>query len=105
MADRYGGQLGHGAVGQVCLAHLLRDANYAIEASDVGFAPAVKRLLLRAVAIGRRREAMKDSTLAHYRADLDRRLGRLLCGHRPRSRQGVDGSRRCGETVPICSVS
>jgi transposase len=69
-------QLGHGAVRQVCLAHLLRDATYAIEASDAGFAPAFKRLLLRAVAIGKRRGALKDSTLTQYRADLDR----LLCG-------------------------
>jgi transposase len=39
VADRYGGQLGHGAVRQMCLAHLLRDAKYAIEAGDTGFAP------------------------------------------------------------------
>jgi transposase len=83
VADRYGGQLGHGAVRQVCLAHLLRDANYAIEAGNTGFAPAFKRLLLRAVAIGKRRGALKDSTLAQYRADLDRRLDRLLCGPPP----------------------
>jgi len=83
VADRYGGQLGHGAVRQVCLAHLLRDANYAIEAGDTNFTPAFKRLLLRAVAIGQRREALKDSTLAQYRADLDRRLDRLLSGPQP----------------------
>jgi len=83
VADRYCGQLGHGAVRQVCLAHLLRDATYAIEAGDADFAPAFKRLLLRAVAIGKRRASLKDSTLAHYRADLDRRLDRLLCGPQP----------------------
>jgi transposase len=78
VADRYGGQNGHGAQRQVCLAHLLRDAQYAIDEGDTGFAPAFKLLLLRAVSIGRRRETLKDSTLAQYRADLDRRLTRLL---------------------------
>ena len=32
----------------------------------------MRRLLLRAIAIGRRRETLKDTTLAQYRADLDR---------------------------------
>ena len=83
VADRYGGQLGHGAVRQMCLAHLLRDTKYAIEAGDAVFAPTFKRVLLRAVAIGKRREALKDSTLAHYRADLDRQLDKLLSGPEP----------------------
>ena len=78
VADRYGGQLGHGAVRQMCLAHLLRDAKYAIEDGDTVFAPGFRRLLLRAVAIGKRRDALKDTTLAQYHADLDRRLSRLL---------------------------
>jgi transposase len=34
--------------------------------------------LQRALGIGRRRAELKDSTLAQYRADLDRRLDRLL---------------------------
>ncbi len=83
VADRYGGQAGHGDVRQVCLAHLLRDANYAIEEGCAVFAPRFKVLLLRAVAIGQRRERLKDSTLAQYRADLARRLDRLLAGPAP----------------------
>jgi transposase len=78
VADRYGGQNGHGLQRQLCLAHLLRDAQYAVDSGDIGFAPGFKRLLLRAVSIGRRRATRKDSTLARYRADLDRRLDRLL---------------------------
>ena len=39
VADRYGGQLGHGAVRQMCLAHLLRDAAYAIDEGDEGRRP------------------------------------------------------------------
>lgn len=78
VADRYSGQNGHGARRQLCLAHLLRDAQYAADEGDAAFAPRFRLLLLRAVAIGRRREALKDTTLAQYHADLDRRLTRLL---------------------------
>jgi transposase len=83
VADRYCGQSGHGAARQMCLAHLLRDTKYAIEAGEAVFAPTFKRILLRAVAIGKRREALKDSTLAQYRADLDRQLDKLLSGPEP----------------------
>ncbi len=33
---------------------------------------------MRAIAIGRRRDRLRDTTLAQYRADLDRRLDRVL---------------------------
>jgi transposase len=88
VADRYGGQLGHGTVRQVCLAHLLRDAKYAIDDGDTVFAPGFRRLLLRAVAIGKRRDTLKDTTLAQYQADLDRRLSRLLSGSAPTNKPG-----------------
>lgn len=78
VADRYAAQAGHGAQRQLCLAHLLRDAQYAIDSGDTGFALAFQKLLQRAIGIGRRRADLKDSTLAQYRADLDRRLDRLL---------------------------
>jgi transposase len=78
VADRYGAQAGHALERQLCLAHLLRDAQYAIDEGDTVFAPAFKALLLRAVLIGKRRESLKDSTLAQYRADLERRLTTLL---------------------------
>ena len=78
VADRYGAQNGHGQERQLCLAHLLRDAQYAIDEGDTVFAPAFKTLLLRAVAIGRRRDNLKDTTLAQYRAKLDRRLDEIL---------------------------
>lgn len=86
VADRYGGQIGHGVVRQVCLAHLLRDAAFAIEAGCTSFAPGLRRLLLQAVAIGKRRDGLKDTTLAQYRAELDRRLDRLLAGPEPNTK-------------------
>lgn len=78
ISDMLGAQRGHADAWQVCLAHQLRDAQYAIDAGDAVFAPRLKRLLLRAIAIGRRRDRLKDSTLRQYRADLDRRLDRLM---------------------------
>jgi len=83
VADRYAGQLGHGAVRQMCLAHLLRDATYAYEAGDRAFAPGFRKILLAAIRIGRRRDRLKDETLARYRDDLLRRLRRLLAGPMP----------------------
>jgi transposase len=78
VSDMLGSQRGHGALWQVCLAHLLRDAKYAIECGDTAFSAPFRWLLLRAIAIGRRRETLKDSTLKQYLYDLDRRLDRIM---------------------------
>jgi len=78
VSDMLGSQRGHAVAWQVCLAHLLRDATYAIECGDTAFSAAFKRLLLRAIAIGRRRDELKDITLKQYLADLDRRLNRIM---------------------------
>jgi transposase len=78
VSDMLGSQRGHAVQWQVCLAHLLRDARYAVECGDSAFSAPFKRLLLRAVAIGRRRETLKDSTLKQYQADLQRRLDRIM---------------------------
>ena len=78
VSDMPGSQRGHAVEWQVCLAHLLCDATYAIECGDTAFSAAFKRLLLRAIAIGRRRDALKDITLTQYLADLDLRLSRIM---------------------------
>ena len=78
VSDMLGSQRGHGAEWQVCLAHLSRDAKYAIECGDTAFSAPFRRLLLRAIAIGRRRETLKDTTLKQYLYDLDRRLDRIM---------------------------
>lgn len=59
---------------QVCLAHQLRDLQYAIDAGDSIFAPRMKRVILRAFAIHKRRERLAESTLYNYRLDMKRRL-------------------------------
>jgi transposase len=93
VSDMLGSQRGHGGLWQVCLAHLLRDAKYAIEDGDTSFSAPFRRLLLRAVAIGRRRETLRDTTLAQYLYDLERRLDRIIlmppsgkAGHKLRKR-------------------
>jgi transposase len=78
VSDMLGSQRGHGVLWQVCLAHLLRDAKYAVECGDTAFSAPFRLLLLRAVAIGRRRETLKDTTLKQYLGDLDRRLDRIM---------------------------
>jgi len=87
VSDRYGGQMGHGKAHQACLAHILRDAQYAIDCGDDVFAPAFKKLLERALAIGRRRNGLKDGTLLKYQRELDGRLTRLLALE-PESEEG-----------------
>jgi transposase len=63
---------------QVCLAHLLRDVQYAIDAGDAAFAPGVHALLKDACAIARRREHLADATLRGHARKLDARLDALL---------------------------
>ena len=78
VSDMLGSQRGHGILWQVCLAHLLRDAKYATECGDTAFSAPFRRLLLRAIAIGRRRETLKDTTLKQYLYNLDRRLDAII---------------------------
>ena len=63
---------------QVCLAHLIREAQYAIDAGDSVFAPALRKLLQRACAIAARREQLADATLRTYAYQLDAKLDALL---------------------------
>jgi transposase len=79
VSDRYGGQMGWARKdNQVCLAHLIRDVQYAIDSGDDVFAPDLRHLLGRACRIGRRRERLVDATLKTYAARLDARLGQLM---------------------------
>ena len=78
VSDRLGAQMNHATAHQVCLAHLLRDSRYAIEAGDKLFAPGFNYLLKRAIAIGGGTKSLADGTLLVYRRNLERRLGRLL---------------------------
>jgi len=79
VSDRFGAQMGWATKDhQVCLAHLLRDVQYAIDCGDDILAPDLKVLLKRACRIGRRRADLADSTLALYHSRLEARLDDLM---------------------------
>ena len=104
VSDMLGSQRGHGVAWQVCLAHLLRDAKYAIECGDTAFSAPFRWLLLRAIAIGRRRETLKDTTLKQYLADLDRRLDRIMAARpdrRARTQAAQTHCRQPGASVRV----
>src|ERR1700749_4732117 len=78
VSDRFSAQMGWAAKDhQACLAHLLRDIQYAIDSGDDALAPGLKALLKRAIRIGRRPE-LADATLAFYHSRLQTRLDDLL---------------------------
>jgi transposase len=87
VSDLYGAQQGHAAAWQVCLAHQLRDCQFAIEAGDDTFAPRMKALLLRAAILARRRKSLAESTRRQYLRRLDHDLDAILA-LRPHNRHG-----------------
>jgi transposase len=58
----------------ICLAHQLRDCQYAIDAGDTVFAARMKRLRLRAFVIAQRHKDLAESTRRCYRSRLNRDL-------------------------------
>ncbi len=89
VSDRYAAQMGWAKKEhQVCLAHLIRDVQYVGEAGDLVLAPALKGLLKRACAIGRRRPGLADSTLRQYAANLEKRLDAIMA-RKPTAAAGV----------------
>ena len=55
VSDLYSAQQNHGEEWQICLAHQLRDCEYAIQEGEVYFAWRIKNLILKAIALHRRR--------------------------------------------------
>ena len=78
VSDLYGAQQGHAEHWQVCLAHQLRDCQYAIDAGDAVFAPRMKALLMRAVVLARRRRGLAETTRREYRRRLERSLDTII---------------------------
>ena len=78
ISDRLAAQCRHADAHQYCLAHLIRDAQYAVDAGDTVFAPGFKAFLKKACAIGRKRAELADATIAKHARDLKRELDRLL---------------------------
>lgn len=78
VSDLYGAQQGHAENWQICLAHQLRDCQFAIDAGDVVFAPRMKLLLLRAVLLARRHHDLAVTTRHEYRRRLDNALDAVM---------------------------
>jgi len=89
VSDLFSAQKNHPAEQwQVCLAHQLRDCEYAIEAGYEIFSPKMKRLLLRAFAVHKRRSKLKANPFYQYHCDIKRRLTRCL-ERQPTQKDGV----------------
>ena len=78
ISDRLAAQCKHADAHQFCLAHLIRDAQFAIDAGDTIFAPPFKAFLQKLCAIGRRRSGLTDATIKAYARGSGRELDRLL---------------------------
>jgi transposase len=78
LSDRLPAQCRHAEEHQFCLAHLIRDAKYAIEHGDTIFAPGFKALLQDACAVGGSRGDLDDATIAAHRCRLETELEALL---------------------------
>ncbi|MBB4642990.1 MULTISPECIES: IS66 family transposase [Sphingomonadales] len=78
ISDRYAGQQELGKAHQVCLAHVLRDVQYAIDCGDTIFAPKIRDHLRWAIRVGKRQHELKSSTLASYAAKADTKLSQLM---------------------------
>ena len=78
VSDLYGAQQGYADEWQVCLAHQLRDCRFACEAGDAVFAPRMKRLILRAFVIAKRRGDLAESTRRAYKARLERDMDAIM---------------------------
>lgn len=88
VSDLFSAQKAHPAEHwQVCLAHQLRDCQYAIDAGDDLFAPRMKRLLLRAIALNRRRQTLAESTVQQYCSRFRGSLREIL-NLKPKSPEG-----------------
>jgi transposase len=72
LSDRLPAQCTRADAHQFCLAHLIRDAQYAINHGDTIFAPQFKASLKDACTVGRRRPVLADSTITTHRRRLDR---------------------------------
>ena len=104
VSDALGSQRGHGERWQMCLAHLPCCAQYAVDCGDAGFSVQFRLWLLRALAIGKRRDRLRDGTLAHHKADMERRLDRIMACVLPQGRAGGRLRHRIGRCREHLSV-
>jgi len=95
VSDLYGAQQGHADKWQVCLAHQLRNCQFAVEAGDMIFAPRMKAWLLRVCVLARRRSELAEATRRSYKRRFENDLDKIMAlapenqhGRRLRKRYG-----------------
>lgn len=93
-SDLYSAQRGHGKKWQICLAHQLRDCQFAIEEGDTAFSGAMRKLFLKAIDLSKRRHNVKPSTIKSYQQKLDRKLTEILGKTMPLTPSGENLRRR-----------
>jgi transposase len=96
VSDLYSAQQSHAAGWQICLAHQLRDCQFAIDAGDIIFARRMKILLLRAFVLARRRHQLAETTRRQYRQRLERELDAVMV-LAPTTRDGLRLRKRYGK--------
>ena len=104
VSDLCSAQRGHAEEWQICLAHQLRDCQFAIAAGDAIFAPRMKLLLLRTYALARRRHRLAESTRRTYRHRLERDPMPSWRARR-QTRTVSDCENDTASCAPICSPS
>ena len=78
-SDLFSAQKTHpGQSWQVCLAHQIRDCQYAIDKGDQILAPVMQKLFLRAIELQRRRDTLTSSTYEHQSRQIKRDLKQAL---------------------------
>ena len=106
LSDRYGAQKGFAAKGhQFCLAHLIRDAQFAVDAGDACFAPGLIGLFKRACRVGRIRDQLTDQQLAFYHRKFVKKLSQLLAKWRPSKPKVSSCKRLSAKSEATCSSS
>ena len=105
LSDRLPAQCKHAEEHQFCLAHLIRDAQYAIDHGDTIFAPGFKALLKDACAVGRRWPNLADATIAAHRRRLERELERCSRASRPMPRAASFATRGLSTAATSSSCS
>ncbi len=79
LSDRYGAQMGWAKKGhQICLAHLDRDLQFALDCGESVYAEKLRSLIKRACRIGRRRGRLAPATLKAYGHRLEAELGQII---------------------------
>lgn len=93
-SDLYSSQKGHSEQWQICLAHQLRDCQYAIDGGDSSFSWSAQRLFLRAIRLGKNREKVTELSRKAQKRRMLKELDNILETVKPLTKAGENLKRR-----------